>query len=193
MEADFSIEMGSDDPVLDFPWTDPAGKLAYLDLKRQPELLARIEEAREYLELREFLKSVNSARSLVESAKCDVWESTELSVEEEIFNATHKFASYIDVVFSDIESRRSLARNKEFARSLVELLRRVPEIGANVEICVRRCFFDDARDVREGCYFTVYLNGYGNDVILARRNWGIALKLLANAIAQLSARVQFEF
>ena len=35
MDADFSIELGREDPVLDFPWKDPAGKLAYVDLKRQ--------------------------------------------------------------------------------------------------------------------------------------------------------------
>jgi len=32
MDADFSIELGREDAALDFPWTDPAGKLAYLDL-----------------------------------------------------------------------------------------------------------------------------------------------------------------
>ena len=189
MEADFSIELGKDDPVLDFPWTDPAGKLAYFDLKRQPELLAKIEEAEEYPELAELLKSVNSPRSVVESAKCDVWETAELRVEEEIFNATHKFASYVDLVFSDSAWQCSLPRHEEFAKALTDLLRRVPEMSAGVETCIRRCFFDDeAKEVSEGCYFTVYLNGYGNDVVLARRNWGIATKLAANAIAQLSAK-----
>ena len=188
MEADFSIEMGHDDPVLDFPWTDPAGKLAYFDLRRQPEMSARVEEAREYPELAEFLRSANSARSVLESAKCDVWETGELSQEEEIFNASHKFASYVDLVFSDIGRRGSLKRHEEFAKKLTELLRRAPEIGAAVEICIRRCFFHDAGEVREGCYFTLYVSGYGNDVALARRNWGIAMKLVANAIVQLSAK-----
>ena len=41
MDADFSIELGREDPVLDFPWKDPAGKLAYVDLKRRPELMRR--------------------------------------------------------------------------------------------------------------------------------------------------------
>jgi len=188
MEADFSIEMGQDDPVLDFPWTDPMGKLAYLDLKRQPEWIARVEEATKFPELAEFLKSVNSARSIVESAKCDVWETEELSAEEEIFNASHKFASYVDLVFSEIERRRSLPRHEEFAKALTELLRRAPEMGAAVEICIRRCFFYEAGEAREGCYFTLYVSGYGNDVVLACRNWGIATKLVANAMVQLAAK-----
>jgi len=187
MDADFSIELGKDDPVLDFPWTDPAGRLAYFDLKRQPELIAKVEEAREHPELAEFLRSVNSARSVVESAKCDVWETSELSPEEEIFNASYKFASYVDLIFSDVERRRLLPRHEEFAKTLIELLPRVPEIGAAVEICIRRCFFDEAGEVCEGCYFTLYMSGYGNDVVLARRNWGVATELVANAIVQLSS------
>jgi hypothetical protein len=189
MEADFSIELGSDDPVLDFPWTDPEGKLAYLDLKRHPELIAKVEEARQYPELAEFLKNVNSARSIVESAKCDAWETTELSVEEEIFEDSHKLGSYVDLVFSDVERRRSLPRHEEFAKNLTELMRRVPEIGAGVEICIRRCFFNESGAVREGCYFTAYLAGYGNDAVVARRNWGIATKLVANAMVELSAKM----
>ena len=72
MDADFSVELGHDDSVLDFPWTDPAGGLAYFDLKRHPELITCIEEAEKFPELAEFLRTVNSARSTVESAKCDV-------------------------------------------------------------------------------------------------------------------------
>jgi len=186
MDADFSIELGREDPVLDFPWTDPAGKLAYFDLKRQPALIAKVEEAEQFPELAEFLRTVNSVRSVVESAKCDVWTTAELSAEEEIFNASHKFASYVDLVFSDIGQRRSLPLHESFARRLTELLRRAPEIGAAVEICVRRCFFSDAGEIREGFYFTVYVNGYGVDETAARKNWAIATKLVGNAIAQLS-------
>jgi hypothetical protein len=149
MDADFSIELGREDPVLDFPWSDPAGKLAYFDLKRQPELIASVEEAEKFPELTEFLKRVNSLRSLVESAKCDVWETTDLAAEEDIFGGSHKLACYVDLVFSDVESRRSLAIHESFARRLTELLRRAPEIAAAAEICVRRCFFAEAERAGE--------------------------------------------
>ena len=127
MDADFSIELGREDPVLDFPWNDPAGKLAYVDLKRRPELIASIEEAEKFPELGEFLRVMNSPRSMVETAKCDAWPTTELSAEEDIYNASHKFASYVDVVFSEIDVRLSFSLHEQFARKLVELLRRVPE------------------------------------------------------------------
>jgi len=57
MDADLSIELGREDPVLDLPWTDPDGRLAYFDLKRQPEMLAQVEEGKQFPELAEFLRS----------------------------------------------------------------------------------------------------------------------------------------
>jgi hypothetical protein len=188
MDADFSIELGREDPVLDFPWTDPAGNLAYVDVKRCPELMASIEEAEAFPELREFLRVMNSARSMVETAKCDVWATTELSAEEDVYDASHKFASYVDVVFSDVDVRLSISLHKQFARKLVELLRRVPETPSAVEVSVRRCFFAAQDGVREGYYSTLYVSGYGSDDANARQNWGVGLKLMGNAIVQLSAQ-----
>ena len=219
MDSDFSIELGHEDPVLDFPWTDPSGRLAYFDLKRHPELIAKIEEAEKFPELAEFLKRVNSPRSPFESAKCDVWQTTELNAEEEIFGGAHKFACYVDLVFSDVESRPSLPIHESFARRLTELLRRAPEMAATAEICIRHCFFAEAEstgepksevrsqiaevkpplpslspeakeeslgDLASGFYFTVYLSGYGEDEPAARKNWAIALDLVASAILQAS-------
>jgi len=187
MDADFSIELGREDAALDFPWTDPAGEFAYVDLKRRPELMARIKEAEKFPELGEFLRAMNSARSMVETAKCDAWATTELSAEEEIYDATHKFASYVDVVFSKIDVRLSFPDHEQFARNLAELLRRVPEAASLAEVCVRRCYYREEGGVREGFYCTLYVSGYGNDGASARQNWGAGLKLMGNAIMQLSA------
>jgi hypothetical protein len=186
MDADFSIELGREDPVLDFPWTDPAGALAYVDLKRRPELVASIKEAGQFPELGQFLRAMNSARSVVETAKCDVWSTLELSSEEEIYG-TCKFASYVDVVFSNIDARLVLSVHEQLARELVDLLRRVPETPSAAEVCVRRCYFVEDEGVREGFFFTLYVSGYGNDDASARLNWGVGLKLVGNAILQLSA------
>lgn len=187
MDADFSIELRREDPVLDFPWKDPAGKFAYIELKRRPELMSWIEEAKTFPELGEFLRTLNSARSTVETAKCDAWETTELSAEEEIYDASHKFASYVDVVFSKIDARLSLSAHEQFARKLVELLRRTPETPSAAEVCVRRCYFEEEGGVREGFYCTLYVSGYGNDGASARQNWGVGLKLMGNAIVRVSA------
>jgi hypothetical protein len=196
MDADFSIELGRDDPVLDFPWKDPSGKLVYVDVKRHPELIAQIEETERFPELKEFLRALNSVRSMVETAKCDTWHTEELNAEEDIYNASHKFASYVDVVFSsgitltdsELSSlRQSPSAHERFARKLVGLLRRAPDMPSAVEICVRRCYFDESVGIHEGFYNTLYVSGYGNDEDTARQNWGLALKLVASAIVQLSA------
>jgi hypothetical protein len=186
MDADFSIELGREDPSLDLPWKDPTGKLAYVDLKRHPELMARIEEAEQFPELGEFLRALNSPRSMVETAKCDAWETSELSAEEEVYGASHKFASYVDLAFSNIDARLSLSAHEQFARKLVELLRRTPETPSATEVCVRRCYFAEGGGVQEGCYCTLYVSGYGKDEASARLNWGVGLKLVGNAVVQLS-------
>lgn len=188
MDADFSVELGLEDPVLDFPWTDASGKLAYFDLKRHPELLTQVKEVEEQPDLAEFLRCINSARSVVESAKCDAWATTELTPEEEIFAASHRFASYVDLVFSCPDHRQSFPRHESFAKRLVTLLRRAPEVSSSVEVCVRRCFFGEDAETGAGFYFTVYVNGYGNDEAGARQNWAIGLKLAGNVIVQLSAQ-----
>ena len=187
MDADFSIELGREDPVLDFPWKDPEGKLAYVDLKRRPELMASIQEAEQFPELGEFLRTLNSPRSILETAKCDAWITTELTPEEEIYSASHKFASYVDLVFSEIDARLSLSRHQQFVKKLVALLRRAPEIPSAAEVSVRRCFFSEGSAVQDGFYLTLYVSGYGNDEARARQNWGVGLKLAGNAIAQLSS------
>jgi hypothetical protein len=184
MDADFSIELGADDPVLDFPWSDPAGNLFYVDLKRHPEQIDKVTEASLYPELAEFLQTVNSRISILETAKCDAWATEELSVEGEIYGAAHKFASYVDLVFAKGDERKSFAAHEQFARNLVSLLNKAPELPSAIEIVIRRCIFQDGY---EGMYFTAYASGYGPDDSHARRQWAVALGLLANALLQLSA------
>lgn len=190
MDADFSIELGKHDPVLDLPWTDPSGRLAYFDLKRHPDLIAKIEEAQAFPEVAELLIKLNSSRSPIESAKCDVWSTTELSADEAIYRSSHKLACYVDVVFSDLEKRSSFSLHEGLVKKLCELLRRAPEIPSALEICLRRCFFPRGTNTREGFYLTVYANGYGNDQLEARRNLAVALQLTGNAILQLSLSYQ---
>jgi len=186
VQADFAVELGAEDETLDFPWTAAEGGLRHYDLKRQPELLLEIEEARRIPELGEFLAALNSASCILETAKCDLWASTEINPEEEIFGATWKFGSYVDILFSHEASRFSFQAHELLARQIADLLKKVPEIPAAAELIIRRCFFQTAADVRDGFYITFYLFGYGDDEAQARQRWAIALKLVENAIRQIS-------
>ena len=99
MQADYSVELGKEDPALELPWISADGSTRYYDLKRNPELVLQIPEALGSPELSAFLTRINAAGFPLQTAKCDLWYSRELSVEEEIFGAAGKFVSYIDLVF----------------------------------------------------------------------------------------------
>ncbi len=178
------VELGAEDPTLSVPWGSPNGPLRYFDLRRQPDLLLYIEEAIRYPELGEFLAHVNSERSCLQSAKCDAWFTTELNEEEQIYGAAGKFGSYVDLFFTAPEERPSFAAHEEFTRQLTALLQRAPELPSAVEVMIRRAYFEEA----EGCYFTLYVLGYGDEAEEARRHWAVSLKLVENALLQLASR-----
>jgi hypothetical protein len=187
VQADCAIELGADDETLELPWAAPDNGPRYYDLKRQPQLLLNVEEAQRFAELGEFLALANSPGGLLETAKCDAWFSAEINPEEEIFGATGKFGSYLDLVFSDERARFSFEEHERLARRLTDLLERVPEISAAADFLIRRCYYHKGSDRRDGYYITFYLFGYGDDEAQARQRWAIALKLVENAIRQLSA------
>ena len=186
MQADFAVELGADDETLEMPWAAAEGGPRYYDLKRRPELLLNIEEAQRVQELGEFLCALNAPASVLETAKCDVWPSTEINPEEEIFGASHKFGSYVDLLFSDANSRFSFPEHEQLAKQLAQLLQRAPEISAAAEFLIRRCYYHDEGAIRDGFYITFYLFGYGDNEVQSRQRWAIAVKLVQNAIRQLS-------
>jgi hypothetical protein len=188
MQVDYAVELGSDDETLEFPWVAPEGVLQYRDLKRQPESLSLLDEAVHFPDLREFLIAANSATGPLETAKCDAWATTEICPEEEIFGAPWKFGSYVDFLFTAPTARFSFDDHESLLKELTALLQRVPDIPASVEFLLRRCFYQHDQNTREGFYVTFYLFGYGADEEKAKRQWAIALKLVGNAIAQLSVR-----
>jgi hypothetical protein len=187
VEADFAVELGVDDEVLDLPWASAESAVRYYDLKCQPDLLLYVEEAQSVPALGEFLAAINSSASILETAKCDAWHTTEMKPEEEIFAANSKFASYIDLLFSDEHRRFSFSEHEKMASRLTQLLRRVPEIPAAAEFLVRRCHYHEEDETRDGFYITFYLFGYGDDEPQAQQRWAIGLKLVENAIRQISA------
>src|SRR4051812_21295388 len=195
MQTDFLVELGPEDDALEMPWASADGAQRYYDLKRRPELLLEVQEAHDNRELGEFLVTVNSGVSLLESAKCDTWITDELAEEEKIHGAAWKFGSYVDLLFTEDGPRFVLEQHEAFAERLVALLQRAPEISAAAEFIIRRCYYhragaDDDSDA--GFYFTFYLSGYGDDEDEARRRWNVGLKLVENAVVQLSAQQRKE-
>lgn len=170
------------------PWAADGGGPRYFDLKRRPELLLNIAEAQRVPELGECLAEINSPASILETAKCDAWATTEIDLEDEIFGCAVKFGSYVDLLFTEERARFSFPEHERLAKHLTDLLRRVPEIPAAAEFLVRRCHYHYEEKVARGFYLTFYLFGYGDDEIQARQRWAIALRLVENVMKQLSLR-----
>jgi hypothetical protein len=191
VQADYAVELGAQDEVLELPWAAHDQGLQYYDLKRHPGLLAQVNEAQAVPELGEFLAMINSPASLLETAKCDVWSSTDMNPEEDIFAAAVKFGSYIDLLFSQNPCRFSFGDHEHLAKTLSAMLKRVPEIPATADFLIRRCYYNyEKAPTKDGFYITAYLFGYGVDEKRARTQWAIGLKLVENAVLQLSSDVR---
>jgi hypothetical protein len=186
MQVDYAVELGGDDATLEIPWADPGGSLRYYNLRTDPTALDLIPEAAHSTELRDFLRSVNSPASVVESAKCDLWASDEIQPEEQIFGVPWKFGSYVDLVFSAPDSRFDFAGHEDFLKELTALLNKAPDIAASAEFLLRRCYYHTDHEARDGFYVTAYVFGYGENEMKARQQWGVALELVGGAIIQVS-------
>ncbi len=187
MQADYSVELGREDPALEVPWSADDGASRYFDLKRHPDLVLQIPEALRSPELSAFLSRINAPAFPLQSAKCDTWHSREISPEEEIFGAAQKFVSYIDLVFAADEPRLSLEKHEALAKSLCALLQRAPEMAAAIELVIRRCYYHPDKDPNEstdGFCITAYASGFGENKAEARQRWSIALTLLQHALVQ---------
>lgn len=140
MQADFSIELGGDDPALEIPWRSNDPHVRYYDLKIHPELVQQIPEVVAHPELGSFLSRINATGFPLATAKCDAWSSSEVAPEEEIFG-DRKFVSYIDLTFVDEGDRCSFEKHETFAKELCRLLSHAPEIAATVEMVIRHCYY----------------------------------------------------
>jgi hypothetical protein len=186
VQADYAVELGAEDEVLELPWAAPNQGLQYYDLKRHPELLGHVSEAKEFPELGAFLAAINSSRSMLQTAKCDAWFSRDMNPEEDIFGAAIKFGSYVDLLFSAQPRHFSLVEHENLAKNLAGLLKRVPEIPASTEFLIRRCYYRTEEGATEDGFYITYVFGYGADEQSAFGQWAIGLKLVENAILQFS-------
>jgi hypothetical protein len=187
MQADYSVELGREDPALELPWQSADGASRYYDLKRHPDLVLQIPEAARSPELSAFLSRINAPEFPLQSAKCDTWYSREISPEEEIFGEAGKLVSYVDLIFAGNGPRLSLERHEMLAKNLCALLKRAPDMSASVELVIRRCFYhlaDNPDESSSGFSITTYVSGFGNDESEAHRRWSIALTMLQHALVQ---------
>ena len=196
MDADWSVELGADDPVLEFPWSSPDGSQQYIDLRKQPELLSAIPEATDNPELGEFLREINAQPSPWTTVKCDVWLDDDLGEAEAIYDATVKFCCYVDLITSDIAARLSFERHEAWVKSAARKLDTEDEEPIACEFIVRRCWYhpeaegersNAGRSVADaesspGFYVTLYVFGYGRNEAEARTHWEAGLRRVTSVL-----------
>lgn len=208
MHVDSAIELGRDDPALEFPWRSDDGSVRYYDLRNDAALIEQLPEAANHPELRAFLLRVNAADFALQTAKSDVWSTDEISPEEEIFAAGQKFVCYVDLIFADNAPRLSLDAHTELTAKLSKLLQSAPDMASSIEFVIRHCHYHrgasdfatmpdlpieagvgttsaaSVDDSQLGFCITTYVSGFGDSEAEARLRWSIALTLLQHALIQ---------
>ncbi|HVP64224.1 MAG TPA: hypothetical protein VMT82_04960 [candidate division Zixibacteria bacterium] len=198
MEADWSVELGADDPVLEMPWSSPDGVLRWQDLRCHSELIPQLAECNTHPEFIEPLRTLNSPGSGLLTAKCDAFTPEPTEPAEEVFGSW-RMVSYIDLLFAGAPpddqnafapgtANFDFALHEQFARDFCACFNRDPEsaINAVIELVIRRCIYKgshESSDARDGFYFTVYVIGYGESGEGAREEWSAALKEITSHLS----------
>jgi hypothetical protein len=185
MEADWSVALAADDPVITVPWAaSGAGphKCRFVDLRPGGQQIDEIEEARARPALRSALLQLNGAQSPLWTAKCDAWAS---SAEEgaEPFDAYEMDAepgdtafgagSYVDLLARDLAAMSCFERQERWIRVVTERLRVIPSRAARVELVLRRAEVE----AMPGFAVSWFVEGCGATAESAGRRWAEALTL----------------
>jgi len=193
LDADWSVELGADDPALEFPWADPDGKFRYVDLRAHPEEIERLVESVREPELASALQVLNAPDSAFATAKCDLWLDDD-PVETERVYGDFKFASYIDCVLAEPDA--ALRGNFNWHETLVKTAVEVAggeDVSGTIEYVVRRCYYhppgrrsDEDYFLTPGHCVTVYASGFGATATEARLRWSETLQLACEALLHAS-------
>jgi hypothetical protein len=167
MDADWSVELGHDDPALEFPWASPDGLQSYVDLSKDLSGLSRIVEAVRYPALQSLLIAINGrlTNSGWLSVKCDAWIDNQVSQYEGPEPVQWRMASYVDVIRRDVADRFSFERHEAWLKAVAQRLRHYPEAPYSCELVMRRCYYrleNDPQGSAAGFCVTIYVFGYGD-------------------------------
>lgn len=184
MEADWSVELGADDPVITVPWVDPdARKCKFVDPRLDSDLIDQIEEARTRPALRSALLLLNNGSSPLWTAKCDAWTSSADQGDEpfdpyemdgEPGETAFGFGSYIDLLPREARACFDAREQWErWIRAVTERLRGAPARAARVELVLRHAEVEGV----QGFGVTWFVEGCGPTAPGAGQRWGEALDL----------------
>jgi hypothetical protein len=177
VEADWEVELGGDAPLIDICWP------GFVDLRRIPEKSSELTEVLQLPALGPALLSLNSSRSPLFTAKCDVWLVTaidplEFDAPQE--SASHAIAVYMDLVPGDPQLWSDPDRAIAWCRALCVRLKSTSFGCSRVDLIIRRALISP--DLDDGIGITAYLAACGATVEAARAHLGSVLDVFANSI-----------
>lgn len=177
MEADWEIEVGGGAPVIEALWP------GFVDLRRNPERLGEIAEAKAFPALADLLCLLNAAGSPVWTAKCDLWETepAELATNESgAFSGGQStaLACYVDLLPMEGQVFGQWIEAEGFCRQWVARLEELPLPDCRVDLIVRQAIAGAA----EGFGITAYVGGTGGDRTAAAEALSAAMRAFAGAI-----------
>jgi len=178
MEADWSVEVGNDLPVIAVPWE------SFVDLRDRPELIASITEVAGNEALSEALMVLNASALPVFTSKCDCWlltadEIDPLEFEAECDDAQRGIGCYIDILSRDLAVYRSFSAHEKWVRRATLSLRAMRQPQAKVEFVVRPALMlqnNAADEVQRGFGITLYVYACAAEETAAKEVFQIALR-----------------
>ncbi len=177
MEADWEIELGGSAPVIDVCWS------GFVDLRHSPEKAIELREIPFLPALAPALVRLNSAQSSLYTAKCDVWQLTEIDPPE--FDApqesvAHAIAVYIDLVPGNPELWSDSDNTIAWSTALCIRLKGTPLRCCRIDLVIRRAI--RTPDLEHGIGITAYLAACGSTVEAARAQLETVLAVFADSI-----------
>ncbi len=179
MEADWSVALAADDPVIAVPWA------AFVDLRLNQDFVDEILETKSNPPLRSALLVLNSTESLLWTAKCDAWTTCDepydpYEMEAEPGETAFGAGSYIDLLARDLETRESFALQEHWVRWVTGRLREVTASAARVDLVMRHAHVEG----RSGFGVSWFVEGCGPSAERAEQRWANALSLALAVIMQ---------
>jgi hypothetical protein len=166
--------------TIEVPWQDAGGD-SYIDLREDPDSVARIAAASDHPPLAGFLAVVNGEGSLFSTVRAKTW--TETLPQE---SGEYAFHSRIDMIFTLEEFNFMPERYEDAIRRLIELW--MKDFASADTVAVRLemlpCRF--AGEGRTGIALRVILSARGASPEQARTRWGLGLVRVQQALLFIS-------
>jgi hypothetical protein len=177
MEADWSVEIGSNLPVIAVPWE------GFVDLRHNLAATEHIVEVADIPPLAEALTLLNAPASFVFTSKCDFWTITAEEIDPFEFDSASEeaqqgVACYIDILASDPRLYASFSMHEAWVRHASLALRQDRQPQSRADFVVRPSMHTDKASTitREGFAITLYVSACGADEAAAKRIFRTALR-----------------